>query len=105
MLENSSSEGPVTTRARFVLFAFLNFWYVPLQESSNHIQDIEDMSFKFGDPEEAYTAQCMRIRFLFFRGERLSILSHTVDTNLQSMVRSREREGERSVLVAVAIFS
>eukprot|EP00585_Thalassiosira_rotula_P010121 CAMPEP_0196137450 /NCGR_PEP_ID=MMETSP0910-20130528/5428_1 /TAXON_ID=49265 /ORGANISM="Thalassiosira rotula, Strain GSO102" /LENGTH=296 /DNA_ID=CAMNT_0041397909 /DNA_START=35 /DNA_END=925 /DNA_ORIENTATION=- len=39
---------------------------------------------------KAYLAQCLRYRFLFFRGEKLSILSHDINTNLQSMARFSE---------------
>ena len=90
MLEKASAEDPVT-RARFLLFSFVNFWYVPLQESSNHMQKIHDLSLKVGDIESAYLAQCLRFKFLFFQGERLSSLSHSADTYLQSMVSTRPR--------------
>jgi len=51
------------------------------------MQEIEDMNFKFGDTENAYMAQCVRYKFLFFRGEQLSTLSRKIETNLPSMER------------------
>jgi len=97
MLEKAA-KGTVTARARFLFFAFINMWYVPLQESIDHLQEAEDMSLTVGDSDRAYMAQCMKFRFLFFRGEQLSILSHDIGTNLQSMARFSPGSVKYSVL-------
>ena len=92
MLEEAG-KGTDTTSARFLLFTFVNMWYVPLQETINHLQETEDMSLKFGNTTRAYMAQCAKFRFLFYRGEKLSILAHDIGTNLQSMVSTRAQLG------------
>ena len=91
MLEKASAEGPVTTRARLLLFPYVKFWFVPLQETINHMKDVHDLSMKVGDPESACIGQCTRFKFLFFRGEQLLILSHEVDLYLQTMVSIRPK--------------
>jgi len=53
------------------------------------MREIEEMSLKFGETSLAYMTKSMRFKFQFFRGERLSTLSQTFDTNLQTMASTR----------------
>jgi len=88
MLEKASSEDLVI-RARFKLVSFVNFWFVPMQETRDILEDIYYSGLKVGETEVAYMAKCMNLRFSFYRGDQLSTLSHLFCEHLHPMVNSR----------------
>ena len=89
IIDKASVASTVTNRARLMLTSFVNFWFVPLSDSINHLQEIADSSFKLGDNAMAYMAAGTKLSFLFFRGEKLSILSQKNESILQSMVNAK----------------
>ena len=85
MLEKASTVYLVIA-ACFGLFAFICWWYIPLYEYMNHMQEIHDLILKVGGNERTYMALCMRLKFSFFQREQLSSLSQSFNKRLQSMV-------------------
>jgi hypothetical protein len=84
--ETASAEDPIT-RTRFMWFyTFVCFWFVPLRNSGNQLQEIHDLSCKCGDTELAYMSQVLRLKFLFFQGEQLSSVIDEAERCLQSVV-------------------
>jgi len=68
-------------------YTFVYFWFVPLQHSSNQLQEIHELSLKLGDTATACISQCWRLQFLFFQGDRLSSIVDQADRYLQLMAK------------------
>lgn len=76
----------IVLRAGIKLYGFVWFWFIPLQESADLLQELYETSLRLGEMESAYLAFSLGLRFSIFRGERLSILSQSIGKQLQSMV-------------------
>jgi len=73
--------------AQMALHGYLNMWFVPHKEVSNHQLKIYDEGMKLGDVDTATYSLCLHYRFLFFAGEKLSIVSKGYSKALNTIAK------------------
>ena len=81
------------------LYGFLLFWFIPHREVANLLFDAYEAGMRIGDVDAAISALALSLRFSFFGGMNLSLLSQAYEKHLKHMV-STVRPFPRSVVPA-----
>jgi len=69
------------------LYGFLLFWFIPHQKVANVLIDTYEAGMSVGDVDGAMYALCVSMRFSFFGGVNLSLLSQSYVKALKQMVK------------------
>ena len=77
---------PCTTRARIVLFGFVQWYFASMRETSFSLLGTNKVAVAMGDVESAIYSMMFSLRFSFFAGENLSLLNNSYCELLRSMV-------------------
>ncbi|KAL7540948.1 hypothetical protein ACHAXR_010516 [Thalassiosira sp. AJA248-18] len=79
ILDSNSPFTPMT------LYGFLLFWFIPHREVGGKLLGTCEAGMRAGDVDTAMYALCLSLRFLFFGGENLALLSRSYRKSLEQM--------------------
>jgi len=75
-----------SNRARIMLYAFVEIWYVSLRETASNLLSINRSAVAMGDVESAVRSMLFSLRVSFYGGENLPLLLQSHCELLRTMV-------------------
>ena len=92
-----------SVRAHLIVYAFVAFWFVPLEESARSLFQTYDNGIKVGDVDTAMYALCFGVWFSFFKGEKLTILLRSCNEFLTIMAKYSKESAKLMVNQMITI--